>query len=172
MEGRQLRSTPSPFRVKISEGAEQMFQTNFRASAISRSASIIPSPFGGRRPVGTRVRVQTAKHNAEARHPRRRGSARRRKRRERRRSHAPSAGPSPALAPRTRCGAGLRREGPEGGDEVSKRRHRGSGCKGSSAAVAAAGRPSTSLLTGLSLQLAKAGPQWELPQFLGPRRGR
>lgn len=144
---------PSPFRVKISEGAEQMSQTRcVEPLQFQITVSTNLDTFGRRSLVGDRVRVQTAKNSSEA-FPRR-GSAP--PEAERRRSHAPSVVSSPALPPRL-VQAGLRRKGPEGGDDVSRRRHRGSGCEGSSAAVAAVSRPDTSSLTALPLELEKEG---------------
>ena len=89
-------------------------------------------------------------------------------------SWATPPAPSPPSLPRPlhTARAGLRRKSTEGGDGVSERRRRGSGSRGSSAAVAPVSRPDACWLTRLPLKLAKAGPQSELPQYLDPQRGR
>lgn len=67
--------------------------------------------------------------------------------------------------------AGPRRKGTEGGDDESERRHQ----QPLQRKLRGRGRWEQAghfLADGLSLELAKAGPQPELPQYLGPRRGR
>lgn len=69
------------------------------------------------------------------------------------------------------CTRGARRKGTEGGDDESERRHQ----QPLQRKLSGRGRWEQAghfLADGLSLELAKAGPQPELPQYLGPRRGR